>query len=194
MAKPEFTAQFTKEELQTEEWRQSLHPCYEISNIGRVRRSTPIKGTRIGRLVRPHITNVGYWIVGLYQHSQETKCCIHTLVTEAFIGPRPDGYVVNHKDFNKLNNRVENLEYVTERENIRHFTRTGRQHGQLIPIEQVQEIKRLLISIPKQYGLYAWIGSLFGVSIQTVSNIASGRIWGYLEPIIDPAHLDKKWR
>lgn len=44
---------------------------------------------------------------------------IHGLVAEAFLGPRPEGYQVDHKDGNRSNNHVSNLEYVTHRENIK---------------------------------------------------------------------------
>jgi hypothetical protein len=39
---------------------------------------------------------------------------VHTLVAEAFLGRRPDGMVVHHKDHNRRNPRLENLEYITE--------------------------------------------------------------------------------
>lgn len=50
---------------------------------------------------------------------------VHALVAEAFIGPRPSGLEVNHKDGDKRNNRPENLEYVTRSENMRHCFRIG---------------------------------------------------------------------
>lgn len=51
---------------------------------------------------------------------------IHRLVAEVFIGPRPAGTEVNHKDGNKQNPIVTNLEYVTHLENVRHAIRIGR--------------------------------------------------------------------
>jgi hypothetical protein len=50
---------------------------------------------------------------------------VHRLVAETFIGPIPPLYVVNHKDGNKSNNSTENLEIVTQMENMRHARRTG---------------------------------------------------------------------
>lgn len=44
---------------------------------------------------------------------------IHGLVAEAFLGPRPEGYQVDHKDGNRSNNHISNLEYVTAKENIK---------------------------------------------------------------------------
>lgn len=50
---------------------------------------------------------------------------IHRLVAKYFIGDIPSGYVVNHKDGNKLNNHYSNLEIVTYSENIRHADKIG---------------------------------------------------------------------
>lgn len=50
---------------------------------------------------------------------------VHQLVAGAFLGACPEGLEINHIDGNQLNNRMENLEYITHRENILHAHRTG---------------------------------------------------------------------
>ena len=50
---------------------------------------------------------------------------VHSIVAEVFIGPRPHGMDVNHRDGNKQNNAVENLEYCTRRENMQHARALG---------------------------------------------------------------------
>jgi len=67
----------------------------------------------------------GYFKVKLYRGQLGYQLKVHHLVAEAFLGPRPNNLVVNHKDGNKVNNRVENLEYVTYAENSRHAYATG---------------------------------------------------------------------
>lgn len=110
-----------------EEWRPVFHGLYEVSNVGRVRRRTAKRGTRAGRIRKPRCgkrfadyENLPLWIDGKQQNFT-----VHSLVAEAFIGPRPDGMDINHKNGDKKDNRPENLEYVTRAENIRHAFRTG---------------------------------------------------------------------
>lgn len=86
---------------------------YHISNLGRVKsckRSTP-------KLKPQYIDKYGYSIVVLTVENRTVTRKVHRLVAEAFI-PNPDNKpYINHKDENKLNNRVDNLEWVTPLEN-----------------------------------------------------------------------------
>ncbi len=50
---------------------------------------------------------------------------VHQIVSDKFLGVKPEGLVVNHKDGDKKNNRYENLEYITITENIRHAIENG---------------------------------------------------------------------
>ena len=69
--------------------------------------------------------SAGYYSVGLYSDNGVKRRTVHSLVAEVWIGERPDGYECNHKDGNKLNNNVDNLEWVTRSENGLHAYRTG---------------------------------------------------------------------
>jgi hypothetical protein len=119
--------------LPGEEWR----PCfgweaqYAVSNLGRVRRVTSGKATRAGRLLKPSpIASGGYLAVTLPKPGSCEKIamrvCVHRLVAEAFLGPRPAGMEINHKHQDRTDNRPENLEYVTREENLRHALRNHR--------------------------------------------------------------------
>lgn len=114
----------------TEIWRQIPNfPEYSISNLGRVRRDAPRSTSRrtdfVPLIRRPDTNHSGYHVVNLCQQGLYTRKSVHSLVALTFIGERPDGYQINHKDGNKINNRVENLEYVTPRDNSHHAIATG---------------------------------------------------------------------
>lgn len=88
---------------------------YEVSNKGQVRNSKTL------RVLKQSIQNSGYCIVSLSKKGKSKTYSVHRLVMEAF-EPRPDAnlYDVNHKDWNKMNNNLDNLEYTTRRDNILH--------------------------------------------------------------------------
>lgn len=64
-------------------------------------------------------------IISLYGKGRSKTYLVHALVASAFIGKRPKGYDVNHKDGNKLNNYIDNLEYITSAENKYHAVANG---------------------------------------------------------------------
>lgn len=101
---------------------------YEISNIGKVKcLSRDVVSTRFGhirhypeRIAKVYTRNNGYEFVELSKNGKAKKYSVHRLVAQAFI-PNPDNKPqVNHIDGNKISNCVENLEWVTCSENIKH--------------------------------------------------------------------------
>lgn len=116
-----------------EEWRDiaGYEGLYQISNLGRVKslkREVNIKLLNVGwakrevpELIRKQIIyKNGYAGVQLHKQQRLHLSLIHRLVAKAFI-PNPDNKPeVNHKNGNKLDNRVENLEWVTRAENDKH--------------------------------------------------------------------------
>lgn len=99
---------------------------YQVSNLGRVK-SFPRKGTHTKR---EHILIVGKNHKGYFQVKLTKKCkaktiSVHRLVAEAFI-PNPDNLPqINHKDGNKDNNCVNNLEWCTNEYNMKEAIRLG---------------------------------------------------------------------
>lgn len=91
-------------------------PDYEISNLGRV---CSFKG-KYPKILKLGKNPKGYLCVNLYTDRKRVMKTIHRLVAEAFV-PNPENKPqVNHIDENKLNNEVDNLEWVTCGENINH--------------------------------------------------------------------------
>lgn len=108
-----------------EEWRdiKGYEGRYQVSNMGRVKSLARKKGWCIARerMLTLWEQHKGYLVVDLTDDSGHRKHCqVHRLVAQAFI-PNPDGKPqVNHKDGNKHNNRVNNLEWMTNYENHIH--------------------------------------------------------------------------
>lgn len=88
------------------------------------------------RVLKPAPTNWGYLTVQLFKNKKGKTFKIHRLVAEAFI-PNPENKkCVNHIDGNKLNNAVENLEWATYSENLKHAWVHGLNHGNVKGINQ----------------------------------------------------------
>lgn len=97
---------------------------YEVSNIGNVRNPR--------KTLKKSVKWNGYEFVGLLTQRKVKLKYVHRLVWEAFNGPISEGLEVNHKDENKLNNTLENLELLNHKDNINYGTR----------IERIREKKR----------------------------------------------------
>jgi len=93
---------------------------YEVSSLGRVRHGARILSPCLQGRDRRR-PNGGYLVV----HIKGKGRFVHVLVASAFIGPKPPGMQVNHKDGIKLNLNYENLEYVTPSENAKHAYAMG---------------------------------------------------------------------
>lgn len=144
---------------------------YSITSDGQV-----LSGRRGWKPLRHGVKPGGYAFVGLYPlDGKAAYKMVHRLVAEAFI-ENPEGKPeVNHIDGNKLNNVVDNLEWVTRSENAQHGHDIGLMvqgtdhHSTKLDGEQV-------VAIFFAAGRYADIGERFGVCKQTVCNIKKRRI------------------
>jgi len=100
--------------------------AYQASNLGNIRSTDRFvkckhgDAFRRGKVLKPAIMRGGYLGVNFSVKSVTRSHHVHFLVAWAFIGERKKGFVINHKDGDRFNNSVKNLEYVTARENVTH--------------------------------------------------------------------------
>lgn len=122
----DYNNQFSKEELETEVWKDipDFEGYYQASTLGRIRsvnRDLKLSNGQTrhykGRLIIPHLGNRGYFLLSLYIKGKEYKFSVHSLIAKTFLESSGE-LEVNHIDENKTNNRVCNLEYVTHNYNL----------------------------------------------------------------------------
>ena len=178
---------------------------YEVSNLGKVRSLDRYVGhnygekqRRIGCILSPR--KGPYLNVCLLKKQLRRNDVIHNLVMEAFIGKKPNGYHVNHKDSNKWNNRLDNLEYVTPSDNMLHAFKNGiikplrgeeNGHSKL-KATQIIEIRMLYgENIGGRYGrgnmTFRELAKRFNVSFGHIRDIVYRRKWKHLE--LEVPHL-----
>lgn len=78
-----------------------------------------------GRIMRPYVNENGYIVIRLTKNGKSKIERVHRLMMLTFVGPDPDRPVVNHKNGNKLDPRLDNLEWTTSSENNIHAIKTG---------------------------------------------------------------------
>lgn len=158
-------------------------PHYEISDSGRVRRVVGTRGTPAGHELKPAVSKRGYLRYRLYNGSNEWSApSVHRLVLLAFVGPCPEGQEVNHKDGDKSNNALDNLEYVTPAVNHEHavtngLVAKGEKNGLAkLTAETVREIRDLAGRGASKREL----ANLFGVHRTRISQVLLGKAWGHV--------------
>lgn len=109
-----------------EQWKDipNYEGLYQVSNLGRIKSLYNYKRDNTNILV-PHLKR-GYLVIGLRKNGIRKWHSIHRLVAMAFIDNKDNKPQVNHKDENKLNNRVDNLEWCTASYNNNYGTRQER--------------------------------------------------------------------
>ena len=150
--------------LPGEEWRDVIGANgipkgeYRVSSLGR---AMSFKGGKV-KILKQVFDGKGYAYVGIHKDGAQKKIHVHALVAMAFI-PNPENKSeVNHKNGNKSDNRVENLEWATASENRQHALKTGLMRSGCdrpdasLTAEQVREIRRDCIPNDKKFGITAF--------------------------------------
>lgn len=176
--------------MSTEEWRDVVgsNGAYQVSNMGGVRSKTRTvkhkngrpSTTRSGKLLKPGIASHGYKTVSINGKSRT----VHSIVLEAFVGPRPSSrHECRHIDGVKTNCNLNNLSWGTYEENQRDKVKHGtsnRCRGYKLTSDDVIEIRNIIKSKDRGNPTYLQIGLEFGVSQSTIHNIGTGKSWGWL--------------
>lgn len=125
--------------------------------------------------IKGYVDRYGYRRVLIYINGKRKKHFVHRLVAEKYI-PNPDNLPqVNHKDGNKLNNCVDNLEWVTPKENIKHAIINGFRdcHGaHKLSVNDVKNIKKLFSEKSMRE-----IAEMYNVSLSCIHHIHAGHTW-----------------
>lgn len=171
----------TKTYTMVEIWKdiKGCEGCYQISSMGRVKslsRRIAKKGQNDcitkERILKTFQLKGGYINVMLRCNGKSVNHNVHRLVAEAFIpNNNPNFDCINHKDGNKANNRISNLEWCNHSINCLHAYDNGISHksGKLSDL-QVREVRKLL----EQGQRCVDIARKYGVHLNIISNIKCG--------------------
>lgn len=174
--------------MDDEEWRPVVghEEWYAVSNWGRVKRIKASRRAYAGRLLSHNtLTKHGYAEILICKNGQQERAKIHRLVAFAFIGNPPGAhYEINHKDGNKANNHVSNLEWVTRQENSQHAVRLGlanRAHGSKHPYVKLTEEEVLKIRAARNVVRQKDLAVQYNVGQPQISRIHRKASWKYVE-------------
>ena len=164
-----------------EQWKPAFgfEGIYECSTSGKVRSVRNVTSSKQGKILKLN-NSTGYSQVQLRKNGAYHHAYVHRLVMETFVGP--SSLTVNHKNGIKTDNRIENLEYATHKENLLHATTVlGKRRGVLhwksrLNDNNIRDIRRRLLAGETHQS----IADLYGVGRVNITCIAIGRTWKHV--------------
>lgn len=158
---------------------------YSVSNFGRIKRNIPYFKSFAGRFLKFQKNHAGYLVVSITLNRILKTMKVHNIVAMEFIGERLKGKEINHKDGNKENNYLSNLEYVTRRENVVHAFTNGLNKGRkgeecgnsTLTNKQVMEIRNKYN--PRIYSSRK-LAKEFNVTQPTILRIIHKKTWSHI--------------
>ncbi|MBD9544254.1 HNH endonuclease [Ensifer sp. ENS04] len=142
---------------------------YEVSDMGQVK-SLNYRMTGREQILKPQLSGKGYHSVLLSRNGKQVRRKNHQLEAEAFLGPRPEGKQVCHRNSNKLDNRLSNLRYDTQAGNFADDYSLERH-----PASRMSNETRLEIIALWDQGDYSKerLARQFGVSATTIAKLVN---------------------
>jgi hypothetical protein len=167
--------------------------AYCVSTLGRVRsldrvvqRGDFAMALR-GKVLKVSLGAVGYGIVSLYTTGKVRKEYVHRLVAQAFLGPIPDAFYVHHLNYDKVDNRLENLAVVSPGRNEADAYQSGKKvaaRGMRHPSAVLTDAVVRAIRIDHTRGSRTAGGRAlarkYGVSKSTIQRALDGRTWAHV--------------
>lgn len=169
---------------QKEIWRpvKGYEGLYEVSSLGKVRSYQNYGGglRETPKILKASLDKYGYLGLTLCKEAVHKRKTVHRLVAEAFVDTDDYSLTIDHKNGIKMDNRADNLEWVTSKENTLRSAAlglkpTGERHGNhKLTWEKVAEIRQLY----KECGIsHAKLAVRFGVSRPVVTSVINNKTW-----------------
>lgn len=165
---------------EAEVWKQIDSLFYEVSNNGDIRNS------RRKRLLKLQTTWRGYKRICLFIKGIKRYFYVHRLVMDSFSPSNNTSLQVNHKNGIKTDNRLSNLEWVTQSENNKHAFKIGLRSHKGESHNKAFLTNEKAVQIFKATGTQEKIAINFGISRTMVSAIKTGRSWGHVTEMLKP--------
>jgi len=184
-----------------ERWKRIINfPDYKISSLGKIERITTKSGTRSGKILKQNYKKNGYVYICLTKNNKKYYKRVHRLVLETF-NPieNINKLECNHINGIKSDNRLENLEWCTRSENEKHAYKIGLKHqsierkkklsdlmkikhrGEKNPRSKLTEKQVIQIKMLFKLGFRnKYISEKYNISIPTVSQIRTKKLWCYI--------------
>lgn len=163
------------------EMKETKYKNYYVTKDGQFISKNRKYKEREYKVIVPCVKRTGYAHVILCVDGKVLHRQLHRVVAETFIPNVYNKPCVNHKDGNKLNNHVDNLEWVTYKENIQHALSTGLMYSIADEANPKAKVTREIVDqIRVDYKTiksYRKLAEVYGVTYSTIASIIKFRTW-----------------